>query len=1336
MKVIRKSILLFFAIAVFVYFNNLIAQNQNQDSGKKTKSELKHENEMKKLKSKPNKFTKYLEESKKHGEGKFDNPEMFIKIHKMIRTKEGEKEPSYQPNYKLTELQKLKSNSSSLSKIKTLNWIERGPGNVGGRTRGIIVDPDDATKNTWYVCSVSGGVWKTTDAGTTWRNLTDEIPNLATVTIAQAKSNPNVMYVGTGEGYFNADAVMGDGIFKSTDRGETWTQLASTTTNSNFRYVNRVVVDPQNANIVLAATNAGIFKSIDGGNTWVKKYTAASTVQQIVANPLRFNTLYAADNGKGILKSTNGGETWFTTDATLKGSRIEFAISPSDTNTLYASVETNASALFGTTNGGLTWQEIPEESGTEPDWLGGQGWYDNTIDINPYDSKEVFVGGIDVWKMKINSGFIKGITSIDKVNIDSVFSFTPSNLPFENGGLGTGNDYWKTDFLQQSDLFTVELRFGSGKKQNAARFINTGVEYKDYMEVPFEAWDVTNNRQLMVSFQDVDKNNTFNLRASRGDIIHIHNVDYNASVVPDSIAKLKGAKYKNNFVVVFRNAVGITWNPATLPDATLRINVGDVPVLSKVSTPVTDGYNQYTGTQSNIHVDHHYILCVPMDSNLKKFRIINGNDGGVSISNDNGANFTEVGDNKYNTTQFYGIDKMKGFPAYFGGTQDNGTFVSNPSTGAASASTKYDWVIGGDGFEVVWNFADPMKMIGGSQYNGLVRTTDGWNSYDLPTRGFPDRGNSNKSPFITKIAGSKQDPDLLFVITRDGVYRSDNFAETWKITPITSSFQNNGYFTFAQVVVSNATPQVVWAGAYMGSDGKMQVSKDGGLTFKATNNYSVPMGLVSGFDTHPLDAGTAYATFSQQGMPKILRTTDYGNTWTDITGFSSGAPSSNGFPDVATYCVVVMPYNTNIIWAGTEIGLIESTDGGASWHLANNGLPAVAIWDMKIVDDEVVVGTHGRGIWSVALPELANYNPPTVTLSPRINGDVYQTGLGIAINASLRSAYDSTQVLVNGVKVYTIGATSTQDSVISFIYTGTGSKTFQLQSFKDGVAYKSGTNTIELIELLAAKTGYVADFNSPTSDFTGNMSIQTVSGFSDGAIHSPHPYGTNLDYVYMLRAPIIVAENNATLSYKDVAIVEPGDAGSVFGNTNFWDYVIVEASKGGEWISLLDGYDCRADSRWLNAYNSGGSGNSTMWKSHSVNLRDFFNAGDEILIRFRLYADQYVDGWGWAIDDLSIQPLYVGVEDEFIPSNFELSQNFPNPFNPSTTIRFSLPKEAKVSLKVYDNLGQEVANLVNDVMPAGNHKVNFNALNLSSGVYYYRIEAGDFSQTRKMILLK
>ena len=1269
---------------------------------------------------------------------KSDMPDMFAKIQKMIRTRSGQAEPTYQPNYKFIELKKMVSSNKSLNKIANLNWIERGPANVGGRTRGIVVDPDDATKNTWFAGSVGGGIWKTTNAGTSWHQLTDELPNLATTAIAQSQSNRNVLYAGTGEGFYNADAIAGNGIFKSTDRGETWTQLPATTSNKDFSYVNRLVVDPNNENVIVAGTGTGIFKSIDGGNSWTKTSSVAN-IDQVISNPLNFNTLYATSNGKGVLKSFDAGNSWFDTDnKNLNGSRMEIAIAPSDTSKLYVSSDLGSgSSLFGTINGGTNWTEIKETSGTIIDWLGGQGWYDNTIAVNPYDANLVYVGGIDLWKLVISIGTpIVGISSTEKDSMEVKFSFVPGGLPFENGGVGTGNDYWKTNLLLSSDLYNVELRFGPGKGQKAARFINTTMDYQNYVDVPFEAWDISSNRQLMVSFQDANKSGGFDVSSLSGDKIHFHNITYNAATPNDSIAKTNGIKYKNNFVVLLRKATGTTWNPATLPNAWLRINVGEFPSLLKVSTPISDAYRRYTGSQAYVHPDQHNIVCVPMDESTKSFKFINGNDGGVALSLDGGTTFNEVGNSGYNTTQFYGVDKMTGAQAYFGGTQDNGTWVSDATQGNANAATKYNFVIGGDGFEVVWNPKDPLKMIGGSQYNSLSRTVDGWKTSETPNKGFDDLGNSTNSPFITKIAGSKQDPDLLFVISRNGVYRSDNFAENWVLTPLTTSFQNGGYITFAQVTISTATPQVVWAGIYMSSDGKIQVSKDGGLSFTATNNYSQSMGLLTGLDTNPTDPATAYATFSYQGAPKILRTTNYGEVWTDITGFASSTTSTNGFPDVATYCVQVMPFNPNIIWAGTEIGIIESTDNGVSWHYSNNGFPAASVWDMKIVDDEVVVATHGRGIWSVALPELANYTPLAVTLSPRINGNVYQGKNGIVINASLRSAYDSTQVFIEGVKQVTFRSSSIIDTALVVSYSGTGVKKFQLVAYKDGKAYKSGLVSVNLIEILTARNGYVNDFNSATTDFSGDLTVNTAAGFSNGAINSAHPYGTNKDLIYTLRIPIVVAATNATLQYDDIALVEPGDPGSVFGDSNFWDYVIVEASKGGEWIPLLPGYDCRSDAAWSTAFNANASGTPGMFRTHTVNLRDHFNVGDEVLIRFRLFADQFVDGWGWTIDNLKIQEGLVGVENETIPTQFELAQNYPNPFNPSTIIKYALPKEEKVTLKVYNNVGELVVTLVNEVQSVGVHQVTFNASRLASGVYFYKIEAGEFSQTKKLILMK
>ena len=143
------------------------------------------------------------------------------------------------------------------------------------------------------------------------------------------------------------------------------------------------------------------------------------------------------------------------------------------------------------------------------------------------------------------------------------------------------------------------------------------------------------------------------------------------------------------------------------------------------------------------------------------------------------------------------------------------------------------------------------------------------------------------------------------------------------------------------VRVSKADPDIVWAGARMDDDGKiMRLDRRRRFTSCATTVYTdVTMGGISGLATHPTEPNTAYVLFSFAERPKILKTTDPGATWTDISGFGTGSVSTNGFPDVAVYDLVVWPNDPDHIWVGSEIGLIESLDGGATWALADNGLP-------------------------------------------------------------------------------------------------------------------------------------------------------------------------------------------------------------------------------------------------------------------------------------------------------------------------------------------------------------------------------------------------------------
>jgi len=128
------------------------------------------------------------------------------------------------------------------------------------------------------------------------------------------------------------------------------------------------------------------------------------------------------------------------------------------------------------------------------------------------------------------------------------------------------------------------------------------------------------------------------------------------------------------------------------------------------------------------------------------------------------------------------------------------------------------------------------------------------------------------------------------------------------------------------------------------------------------------MGAISGLTTDPNDAKTAYALFSMRGKPKVVRTKDEGQTWQDLSGFGKNSTSSAGFPDVSVFSLVVFPKPIGKMWAGTEIGIFETNDDGKTWALRKE-FPAVSVWDMKIVDNQVVIGTHGRGIWTADLPK-------------------------------------------------------------------------------------------------------------------------------------------------------------------------------------------------------------------------------------------------------------------------------------------------------------------------------------------------------------------------------
>ena len=540
--------------------------------------------------------------------------------------------------------------------------------------------------------------------------------------------------------------------------------------------------------------------------------------------------------------------------------------------------------------------------------------------------------------------------------------------------------------------------------------------------------------------------------------------------------------------------------------------------------------------------------------------------------------------------------------------------------------------------------------------------------------------------------------------------------------------------------VSKADPDIVWAGARMNDDGKISISTDGGASFVGTSVYpDATMGLISGMATHPTEPNTAYVLFSFAERPKILKTVNQGATWTDISGFGSGSVSTNGFPDVAVYDLVVWPNDPNHIWVGSEIGLIESLDGGATWALANNGFPSVGIWFMNAIEDEIVVGTHGRGIWSVTIPELDDgltFNPlfDSMTQTPSGNLDMAFT---------LRSNYDYTEIWIDGALYSTLPAnTEKVIETISLPVTVPATRTAFARGYKDGVPYDSLTRQVDVTLVAPAVLTYTnsLDTGSEASDFNQyGIFWAQPSGFTDGALHTDHDYYDYSSPIATLTQPIRIT-SNSELSFDEIAIVEPGDPGSVFGDNNFWDYVTVEGSDDGiVWIPLAGGWDAGDDPTWLAAYNSSSNGNPSMYRNRTIDLGQHFLSGDVILLRFRLFADGAVTAWGWAIDNIVVTTDITAVGD--LPARTSLAQNYPNPFNPTTTIAFTLDRSGPAKLQVYDVRGNLVRTLVNETRAAGPYMIDWDGKDnagrsAAAGIYMYRLVSGDQVLQKKMTLIK
>lgn len=320
--------------------------------------------------------------------------------------------------YQNALLSAYQTNNLQQKSAASLNWVVEGPGNIGGRFNCTAIDPNN--QNIIYAGAATGGVFKTIDGGNTWNPIFDTQPFISIGCITIDPNNSGTIWVGTGDANISGLCYIGDGIYKSVDGGNTWTNMGL----NNQHVFSKIIVDPSNSNTIYAATmgqpfvrdnNRGLFKSINGGVSWtqIQGINNETGIIDLVIDPITPQTLYSASYTRirnnfesvyygpecKIWKTTNGGSSWTQLTNGLPNytvGRIGLTIYPSNPNILYAvitDVSSNVDGIYKTTNGGSSWSTIP--TGGLGSVYNGYGWYFGKIYVNPSNSNQIYVLGVD-----------------------------------------------------------------------------------------------------------------------------------------------------------------------------------------------------------------------------------------------------------------------------------------------------------------------------------------------------------------------------------------------------------------------------------------------------------------------------------------------------------------------------------------------------------------------------------------------------------------------------------------------------------------------------------------------------------------------------------------------------------------------------------------------------------------------------------------------------------------------------------------------------------------------------------------------------------------------------
>ncbi|HEV8537472.1 MAG TPA: T9SS type A sorting domain-containing protein [Bacteroidota bacterium] len=720
----------------------------------------------------------------------------------------------------------------------------------------------------------------------------------------------------------------------------------------------------------------------------------------------------------------------------------------------------------------------------------------------------------------------------------------------------------------------------------------------------------------------------------------------------------------------------------------------------------TGGGTSFAGSTGS-YSDHHAFAIDPFNPNI----LYVANDDGVYRSTDFGASFAHVSIN-LNTGQFYNGFSNSATDSTLAIVQSQDHIPGYVYQGAVawgrSANDEAGWTAIDQSND---NLMYAVSRNGGS----VTRSTNRGVNWTF-SGSFGGFGAWN-SPVVI----SASNPAVLYV-GKDKFFKSTNFGTSWSAVNGNALIDGGNPALSLAVSATNQDTLLVGTAPYLGT-AHILLSTNGGTSFTNVTG-TLPNRYPTDVAIDPQNSQTMYAVFSGFDAGHIFKSTNAGGSWTDITG---------SLPDVPTQAIFVDPLNSNYLYAGNDVGVYASTDGGTSWLSFSEGLPdAVLVSDLSYTPSNRTLrcSTHGNGAYEIHLPNVL----PSLEVQSPNGGETLNAGASIPI------AWNGDLV-----------------SMVNLEY-----------STDDGGTWSPIADSIP-----AGSANYawsVPNTNTTTARIRiSSVANPAVTDQSDGAFN-----------IFFVGATIAV--NNAwnLVSLPIVAFdprktsIFPAAVSNAFAYEG--SYVIKETllNGAGYWIKFNS-------SQSLTLYGDPVA-NDTIDIVEGWNLIGTIDSsisaisigsipGGITTSGFFGYSGNYVEtdslhpGRGYWIKSSQTGQLVLSSPSAAIASNvirivptseqppgppepetpnlkpetpkeYTLLQNYPNPFNPTTNFGFRIANFGFVSLKVYDMLGREVATIVNQDLPPGDYTRTLDAGEMSSGLYMYRLTAGDVGLTKKMELIK